>query len=139
MKVEIAGEFRFARVPQSSIYPQNIYIENSNGTTKKKEVTYEESSISFEDIERRKKLLEKLLEIDSKIVEIEHQSSEPVKRESNDPDISDILADDKRKLPDLYSKRAEILKALGMEERDMVKVTDQELDDDFRPGVRSRV
>ncbi|MCI8291174.1 MAG: hypothetical protein HFJ25_02830 [Clostridia bacterium] len=49
------------------------------------------------------------------------------------------MADDKRKLPDLYSKRSEILKALGMEERDMVKVTDQELDDDFRPGVRSRV
>lgn len=134
------GEFRFARVPQSTIYPQNVYVENSNGVTKKKEITHTDNgSISFNDIERRKKLLEKLLEIDKTITEIEHESTEPTRRDSNDPDISDVLADGKRRLPDLYSRRDEILKSLGMEERDMIKITEEELGDDFRPGVRSRV
>lgn len=133
------GEFRFAKVPQSSIYPQNIYLENNNGTTKKKEITHEESTINLTDIEKRKKLLEELLEIDSKITQVENSKSEPIKRDSNDLDISDALADDKRKLPDLYSRRAEILKNLGIEERDIIKATEEELGDDFRPGVRSRV
>lgn len=138
MKVEIIGEFRFAKVPQSSIYPKNIYLENSNGRTQKKDITYEEDTVNFADIEKRKKLLEELLEVDSRITEIEQQGSVPIREESSDPDISDILADDKRRLPDLYSKRAEILKELGMNERDMIKITEQEMDDDFRPGVRSR-
>lgn len=60
------GEVRFASAPQSTIYPENIYLENSAGTPKKREVTYEgqenESNIKFDDITKRKEELKKSLE-----------------------------------------------------------------------------
>lgn len=133
------GEFRFDKAPQSTVYPQNIYIENSNGVTKKKEITYSDQTIKFPDIEKRKELLEKLIEIEDMIQKI-IDTSENIEEKKDMPtaDISDELADSKNKLPDLYSTRSKILYELGMKEKDIIKA-EEELEHMERPGFRSRV
>ena len=40
-------------------------------------------------------------------------------------DISDYLADDSRKLPDLYSQRSKILMELGMDESQLVRLDEE--------------
>lgn len=107
------GQFRFDRVPNKTIYPKNIYIENGNGTTKKKELTSEETNITYQDIRARRKLLDEVREIERKIEK----------------------CDDKQEKLDLYSKRADILKDLGIKESESTK-TMEEIEDDFLPGNR---
>lgn len=103
------GEVRFARTPQSSIYPKNIYLENNAGTPKKREVTYEEESesfISLSDIEAKRELLERLLQIESEIHELEGGKTQ----------------DEKDKLSELYSERLVILNELEITEKEAIEI-----------------
>lgn len=102
------GEVRFGRVPQSSIYPENIYLENDDGVTRKREITYDEpenkSVIDYEDIEKRREIIEKLLEVESEIAELEESKSEGAQEQ----------------LTQLYSDRTEYLNELDISEKEVV-------------------
>lgn len=149
------GDTQFARVPVSSVYPKNIYIEDNTGDLEKSTIIHEqddnmqrdvhdEPTVKFDDIEKRKELLEKVLEIERQIVEIEKQGeagssldslSKNTGHEENDPDISDSFANRSKELPDLYSQRSKILTKLGMNEADLKK-SQEMADDDWMPGGR---
>lgn len=112
------GEVRFSETPQSTIYPKNIYLESSSGTTKKKEIVHDEQNIDSRDIARRAVLLKKLLRVDDKIKKI----------------------DDTERLSELYSERTELLNELGMNEKDLIRAREEQEMDDWGPGFkRSRV
>lgn len=119
------GEVRFARAPQSSIYPENIYLENNAGTAKKREVTYEDGEkepvIQFDDIEKRKEILEKLLEIEREIEELQDSKS----------------PEDQERLSQLYADRLMYLNELDITEKEAVQLQ-QEYDEYTRSGRRPR-
>lgn len=105
------GEVRFARAPQSTIYPENIYLENSAGTPKKREVTYEgqeeENNIKFDDVARRKEVMRKLLEVESEIEELEAASKSP---------------ENQGRLSQLYSDRLMYLNELEITEKEAFRM-----------------
>lgn len=107
------GQFRFDRVPNKAVYPKNIYIEDGNGVTKKKELTYEEPKIKYQDIRARRKLLDEVKQIERKIEK----------------------CNDRQEKLDLYSKRADILKDLGIKESESTK-TMKDIEDELLPGGR---
>lgn len=116
------GEVRFARAPQSTVYPENIYLENSAGNIKKREVTYEGQEeeekpvISFKDMEERRKIIEKLLETEIEIEELEGDYKSP---------------EDKERLEQLYWDRATCLYDLDITEKEAVQIQ-QEYEEEYR-------
>lgn len=104
------GEVRFARAPQSTVYPENIYLENSAGTPKKREVTYEgqedENNIKFDDVARRKEVMRKLLEVESEIEELEASKS----------------SENQGRLSQLYSERLMYLNELEITEKEAFRM-----------------
>lgn len=151
------GKTLFDSVPVSSVYPKSFYIENNRGSFEESTITTHEQddnmqkdihpTIKFADIEKRKELLEKLLEIEAQIKEIENERDIGVSTEGlssgledkTDPDISDDLADRSNELPDLYSQRSKLLTDLGMNEADLKK-SEERVNDDGMPGrIRPRV
>ena len=123
------GDVMFDEVPKSSIYPKNVYIQSSSGTMKEKNVTHEnkecetKNNISFKDIEKRKELLKRLMEVEDKINEIDE----------DEKDISDELSSEKGKLSDLYSQRGELLRKLGINEREIEREEEMEIFRGKRP------
>ena len=87
----------------------------------------------MEDLAKQQELLERLLEIEKEIQNTENDGpAEPPSKDKDktDPDISDDLADETRKLPDLYQQRSEILTELGVKETDSVD-QEQEITEDL--------
>lgn len=140
------GDMLFERTPTLSTYPRSIYIENPNRMNEKVNVEDKETyniqeeqeqnvGITYQDIDRRRALLERLMEIEEEIVQIDTNKGigtsmdtprdkvESTNEETKD--ISDYLADDSRKLPDLYSQRSKILMELGMDESQLVRLDEE--------------
>ena len=137
------GELMFDRVPSSSIYPRTVYLEGETEMNDSLDITHEQDEnmqrdvhteplVRFSDIESRKILLEKLIEIEHQILEIKKEAGNIKEseiretKEDSESDISETLADKKRKLPDLYSKRSEIIQKLGITEADAIKAKEEE-------------
>lgn len=130
-----------------SIVPSKVYINSNRGEraemdldtskehelSEKKEKGTESQSASLEDLAKQQELLERLLEIEKEIQNTENDGpAEPPSKDKDktDPDISDDLADETRKLPDLYQQRSEILTELGVKETDSVD-QEQEITEDL--------
>jgi len=159
------GSMAFAKVPQKSIYPRSIYIEDNIGTPGEKEVVKGEgdnkshdisqiSTINYNDIGEKIAILEELKYVEEQIRKYEqetghdercarqhetHSHTEEDKnnakdKESGDPDISDDLADNSRKLPELYSKRGKLLQRLGVSQ----SVAIDELEEEYTIGQTRR-
>lgn len=122
------GDVRFAKTPISSIYPKSVYIENNIGYSGEKNITSVEqdnnketsNNIKFNDIARRHALLKRLDEIEKSISKIEQdkQIGESDKEEKSGFDGSN-------KLGDLYSQRSEVLRELGVNESEAVRVEEE--------------
>lgn len=145
-----SGDVMFAKTPTSSVYPRSVYIENTRGVSEKsdiednvtmeaKEETGQDMALTYKDLGRRRELLERLMAVEEQIISIENEGNlglymdgpkQKVEerlgvKDDTEPDISDDLADNSRKLPDLYSQRSELLMQLGMDESELVKGEDE--------------
>ncbi len=158
------GSMAFAKVPQKSIYPRSIYIEDNIGMPGKKEIVSEADdksqdisqtpTISYDDIGEKIAILEELKSVEEQIRKYEHETghdercarqhethshneedqNDKKNKELDDPDISDDLADNSRKLPELYSRRGELLQRLGVSQ----SVAIDELEEEYIIGQTRR-
>ena len=127
------------------------------GNDKQEEDIPQASTIEYGDIGAKIALLEELKYIESKIVSIENQTGhdercasqhethshfgeehkhEEHEADTGNMDISDDLSDDSAKLPDLYSRRGELLTKLGISQSDSIEKIEAE--EEHIPGSRRR-
>lgn len=114
-------------------------------------------SITYDDISSKMSILEELKDVEMQIREIEgvtghdercankhytHSHYQPTNKDlskhkesdSYNPDISDSFTDDSRKLPDLYSRRAQLLQMLNLTLSDII----EEIEEEYYRGSRSK-
>ena len=138
------GERQFVQLPVSSVHPSSIYLENNMGYGQKTELSSiaedkgeQKPEITFDDINEKTKLLKRLKEIESKIVELEDQreiksvqpasietSETPEKSEEQNKPDEDFH--DSKELDSLYTERANVLKQLGMDESKIIEEPEEE-------------
>ncbi len=119
----------FQRVPISSVYPKNIYLEEGGITDRreKKEIgtnqeqekdDNEKPNISFSDIQKRKDLLKRLMRIDALIRKIEDEKIH------NADDRTDNQQEkrDRDKLSELKDVRAKMINDLGMKDSNVLEL-----------------
>ncbi len=140
IKYQNYGSTRFERVPVSSVYPRNIYIESSNGTPKKTEVAYdkeeekqqdfkEDKKLNFNDIQKRQNLLARLAGIESKIHDLKQDDKSYTRTNENEEEQENENSnprDKEKELSGLYEEREEVLKELGMSESKVVEPEEEE-------------
>lgn len=158
------GNAIFDRVPQKSIYPSSVYMENNIGENQKAEIVKEDeetsgssSPITYSDLSSKIEILEELMDVETEIREIEGQTghdercanhhythshyestnndlSKSKNHDNSDPDISDAFTDDARKLPDLYARRNQLLQMLNLTLSDLL----EEIEEEYYRGIRTK-
>ena len=148
-----SGERQFVQLPVSRVYPSSIYLENNRGYGQKTELLTPDNDkandedvpqpeISFNDIIEKKKLLEKLKKIESRIVEIEDRNEKgPIEPDSAEMSENDARSRDSfdlnpNELDSLYTERSQILKQLGMDESKAIQEPEREEEFEHIPGQR---
>ncbi len=126
------GERALVPVPVSSVFPSRIYLENNRGNNKTTELSAGEeninspsSKISFNDINEKKELLQKLKSIENRISEIENKTK-PENDKSLQGEYDEELetGEDTKDLNSLYGERGRILKQLGLDESTVINEKD---------------
>lgn len=157
------GNAVFDGVPQKSIYPRSVYMESNIGENKKTEMVKDDDHVpetnppvSYTDLCEKIEVLEELKEVEMEIREIEGETGHDercasehythshydknnndlskAKHDESDPDISDTFTDDSRKLPDLYSRRSELLQKLNLSPSDTL----EEIEEEYYRGMRTK-
>lgn len=166
------GDKKFVNVQTSKVYPENIYMEGRADTDRQREVRVtqfkddveekqevvekkeeqdkpvQENEIKFEDISKRKELLERLNIVEDRIRTIESRTGhdeqcvenciqiddEETIHSSTEVDMSYELGDEKRELPDLYDQRSTLLAQLNIDEAHAT--TRQVEEEEYEYGMR---
>lgn len=165
------GDKKFVNVQTSKVYPESIYMEGRADTNREREVRVtqfkddveekqevvekkeeqdkpvQENEIKFEDISKRKELLERLSTVEERIMEIESRTGhneqcvenciqiddEETIDSKTEVDMSYELGDEKRELPDLYDQRSTILAQLNIDEASATRQVEEE---EYEFGMR---
>lgn len=166
------GDKKFVNIPTSKVYPESIYMEGRADTDREREVRVtqfkddveekqeviekkeeqdkpvQDNEIKFEDISKRKELLERLNKVEDRIMEIESRTGhneqcvenciqiddEETIHSKTETDVSYELGDEKRELPDLYAQRSSLLAELNIDEASAT--VKQIEDEEYEYGMR---